>query len=67
MTTLKSINKGLAPKGVELVKGEGYFYFVGSSLDSLPSTSVMVYRLNQLTKEQWLVQADDYLKQSKEN
>lgn len=41
-------------KHLELVKGEGYFYFV---YDAGPyeyeTHSVPVYRLNDLTEEQW--------------
>jgi hypothetical protein len=56
MLTLKTVNKKLKDLGydVELVKGEDYFYFCGPSIDLRQSTSVMVYRLNQLSLDQWI-------------
>ncbi len=59
MLTLKAVNKAMVARGYsdELVKGDGYFYFIGEKADQFYSSSVYVYRLNQLTLEQWL---DDY-------
>jgi len=65
-STLLGINKRLAPMGVELVKGEGYFYFVGAPVEKLPSTSIMVFRLNQLTSDQWVETAEKMIAKQKE-
>ncbi len=57
MLQLRTINKALAARGhanVELVKGDGYFYFIGEDADQFYTSSVYVYRLNQLTLEQWI-------------
>lgn len=52
---------------IELVKGRGYFYFVGDDIPSYaPSTSVMVYRITDLTVAQWLQELDDILKQAED-
>lgn len=62
MLTLRKVNKELAPFGVELVKGDGYFYFEGEVVDNKSYTSVYVFRLNQLTLEQWLEEFQNILK-----
>lgn len=56
--TLKTINKHLMAHGYpeELVKGRGYFYFVGPGTDRWYTASVMVNRLNQLTLDQWVAE-----------
>ena len=57
MVTINQINKALKAAGidkVELVKGKGYFYFVGDGLPSVSNASVNVYRLKQLSIEQWV-------------
>lgn len=56
MLTLKQVNSKIAELGfkAELVKGEGYFYFIGDDVDLCYSTSVGVYRLNHLSMEDWL-------------
>ena len=58
---LRTINKALEAKhpGLELVKGEGYFYFAGAGTEMCKSASVYVPRLNDLTFEQWMSEADD--------
>lgn len=40
--------------GYELVKGEGYYYFVGPDTSRWETASVMVNFVYQLTFEQWL-------------
>lgn len=54
--TLKTVNKHLMALGYteELVKGNGYFYFVGQGTGNWYSTSVFVYRLNELNLNQWV-------------
>lgn len=53
MLRLSTVNKELKRLGYkyELVKGEGYFYFVGEDNDL---TSVYVYTLNDLTLDRWV-------------
>ncbi len=53
--TLKKVTAAL-PKGYELVKGEGYFYFAGNDAMSWYSSSVLVFRINDLTLEQWVTE-----------
>ena len=61
MIKLKTVNDAVKHLGVELVQGEGYFYFIPVNDDFehvyFNEYSVMVYRLNQLTLEQWLEEA----------
>ncbi len=69
MKTLKTINREIArvTNGkVELVKGEGYFYYVyddgGNDYDTL---SVMVYSLRQLDGATWVDGALDFYNKMK--
>lgn len=53
---IKQFNKQIADKGIaaELVKGDGYFYFVGEAIDETKvDSSVMVYAFRHLTLDQW--------------
>lgn len=54
--SLNQVNKALKAKGVstELVKGDGYFYFIGKEVEHNATTSVYVYRLNELSLDGWL-------------
>lgn len=54
--TLTTVNKAVAAAvpGAELVKGEGYFYFIGAGFERAASASVMVPRLNDLTLTRWI-------------
>lgn len=61
MLTLNRINK-LLPDGVELVKGDGYFYFVGDCFEVDQSTSVYVFKLNDLSEKDWLNEFNSLLK-----
>lgn len=66
MTTINHINKDLAKLGdIKLVKGKGYFYFVGKNVN-VWAESVYVYRLNELTPKRWFEQAKAVLKESVE-
>ena len=60
--TLKAVNKAIAAKGIkaELVKGEGYFYFIGDAVETghADSTSVWAFSLNQLNLDAWLDELD---------
>jgi hypothetical protein len=61
--TLKSFNAELAALGVELVKGDGYFYLaqpldaptnqITYALASVDSTSITVVHFNQMRETQW--------------
>jgi len=57
---LRTINNAFKVRklDIELVKGKGYFYFVGDGCENLQTTSVMVPRLNILTLGQWLEEGD---------
>ena len=54
--TLKAINAALEAAGhpERLVKGAGYFYFVGGTSDEWPRQGVYVYRLGHLTLAEWV-------------
>lgn len=56
--TLRHVNKFLREHGVPdvLHAGKGYFYFNGPNADKWPQQGVYVYRINQLTLQQWLQQ-----------
>jgi len=58
MLTLKQVNKAIAAKGgkEQLVKGNGYYYFVEGDAWSWSVQSVYVNSLNQLTLETWVTQ-----------
>ena len=57
--TLATVNKAVAAAvpGAELVKGEGYFYFIGAGFERAKSASVYVPRLNDLSLERWVEEA----------
>lgn len=59
MTTTKQVNKAIAALGgsEELVKGDGYCYFVGGDTENWEQASVYVPRIGDLTVEQWV---DEY-------
>jgi exopolyphosphatase/pppGpp-phosphohydrolase len=55
--TMKKVNAAIKAAGggsVELVKGDGYFYFAGGESEEWNSTGVYVYTLNELTLERWV-------------
>ena len=56
--TLNTVNKAINFAGLnaELVKGEGYFYFVGSQVDT-GKGGVYVNALNELSVEEWVEEA----------
>jgi len=56
---IKTVNKAITAEGMnlELVAGDGYFYFVGPGTENLSTASVMVYRLNDLSLDQWMTEA----------
>lgn len=65
MLHIKSINKKIRSLGIdlELINGPGYFYFVGPGSENLYTASVLVYKLNHLTLDQWIEYAQQYQKE----
>ena len=63
MITLRTVNKAIAHFGdIELVKGNGYFYFVGEDVN-VWAEGVYVYRLNELSLERWIEEAKAVLEE----
>lgn len=58
---LKHLNKALEPYNVELVKGEGYFYFsdVGDEYVAHNIPSVYVNSVRSLNMNQWIEHVED--------
>jgi hypothetical protein len=65
---ISTVNRALQAEGIdaELVRGDGYFYFVGPDVELASTTSVMVYRLNQLSLSGWLYEAREFKRQTAE-
>lgn len=60
-TTRAQVNKAIAKLGqIELIKGSGYFYFVGDSV-SVDASGVYVNSIGQLTLEQWIAEAKEVM------
>lgn len=53
--TRAAVNNEIKKLGfdAELVKGEGYFYFIGSDVEC-DCDGVYVYMINELTFEEWI-------------
>lgn len=70
--TLKQLNITLKYCGAELVKGRGYFYFVPSEVNGnqklmdIPSTSVYVNNLHDLSYRDWMHEYEKLEKQVRE-
>ena len=62
MLTLPNLNKRIcaAHKNVCLFRGYGFFYFVYDDGEKYFDKSVAVYRINHMTLEQWLAEAEDF-------
>lgn len=56
----RDVNRKIRQRGIdaELVRGQGYYYFVGPDVEGASSTSVMVFALNHLSLEQWMSELD---------
>jgi len=54
---LKTVNKNFV--SVELCKGDGYYYFRTKKPYPYMSRSVYVYRLNELTLQQWIAEGEE--------
>jgi len=58
MISIPAVNRAIAHLGdIELVKGNGYFYFAGDTV-SVWAESVYVYRINELSLERWIEEAN---------
>lgn len=67
--TLKGLNAKLKADGydAELVMGKGYYYFSGEQVKWCKTTMVGgVFRLNNLTYEQWVAELELLIKESEE-
>lgn len=59
-STVKNINQSLQDAGIdaEIVRGDGYFYFTGPSMDLVEEQGVYgVTRLSDLSVERWVAEA----------
>jgi len=56
MLTLKKVNKAIQEieAGWELVKGNGYFYWVHPTADYTQIPTVAVCKINDFTLDQWI-------------
>lgn len=56
--TVSQVNKAIAKAGItglELIRGEGYFYFIGPNIShAMTTSSVYCCYLNQQTVEAWV-------------
>jgi hypothetical protein len=61
------VNQAVAKLGhkEKLVKGKGYYYWVGGRATRFKTSGVYVFRLNQLTLKQWVDDLKDKIKDSK--
>lgn len=64
--SIKSVNKKIQALNIkaELVKGEGYFYFVGDDVEISESTSVMVPRITDLPLDGWISELNEIVKKA---
>lgn len=69
--TLRTINNTAKDYHLQLAKGDGYFYWVGTSLSvaehlmKLPTTAVFVCKINDLNFDGWLHEMNDVLTNTK--
>ena len=56
--SIMTVNKALSAMGAEemLMQGKNYFYFAGGDAFNWPSTMVCVYKINDLSLDEWLNQ-----------
>jgi hypothetical protein len=59
-----SVNRALKHMGVEerLVRGRGYYYFAGGNAAAWPSSSVYVYRAEELSVGRWIAEYHELAK-----
>lgn len=60
-----AINSTLRNPYINLYKGKGYWYFVydDPNADIYEQHTVCVYRLNDLTLDQWIKEGKDFVKE----
>ena len=70
--TVANINKVAKKYKIKIVKGQGYYYWIGTTDKTAlklaghsPHTSVYVYRVTDLTWDWWMTELDDILKATK--
>ena len=64
--TIKYLNDKIAkPLGVELVKGEGYFYLCGELMGYASTSGIYVYKVNDLSFEQWKDSIEEIVAEAK--
>lgn len=68
MISLGDVNRALKENGIDavLVKGSGYYYFVGEAVKFASTSSVMVPHVSDLTVEQWLEEVREFISESDE-
>jgi len=61
--TLKMVNDAIRARDIdaELVRGNGYHYFVGYDVSMAFSSMVLTPRLNDLTLDEWMTELDERL------
>lgn len=64
--TVARINKAIAHLGLEIIRGEGYQYFLSLKTGDQIGESVYVCYLNHLTLKQWVEAAESEVKRHKE-
>ena len=64
---LRTVNKTLSQYGIKakLYNNRSYFYFWGDDVEAAPTTSVYVPRLNDLTLDQWMMYAQEFVQLSR--
>lgn len=70
MFTIKSINKVFQEDNlpVELVKGEGYFYFIFDAIEThnvYETKSIYTVRLSDMTKDRWIDEGRTFAQETK--
>lgn len=60
---LRTVNKAIAHMGIELVKGEGYFYFfpLDPAAPMLDNATEYVYALNHISLSEWVHRAENVI------
>lgn len=63
--TIKKINAAIAKHGVEIVKGNGYFYFADTGAEFVADSVSSVYscHLRCMTLEKWVEYVETELKE----
>lgn len=64
--TVKQINSAIKKFNLEVIKGEGYYYFVDIDSKSQIGPSINVRYLKDLSKQEWLEEADGALREHNE-